>query len=219
MAKNLFERKNASDSEITELTDVSAETAKAGSSGVDINHRRVSRIGWLVLALGFGGFMLWAALAPLDQGVPASGQVVVTGNRKTVQNLGPGMVEAILVKDGDEVSKGDVLLRLDSTTARSQHQVTHSQWLVAKATEARLLADVAGEAEIVFPDELLKSRDDPRGAARWPCRRSFYVRGRRDCKPNWVRCRICWRACNRTPRDSRRRGTRKSNSRACCMKN
>jgi protease secretion system outer membrane protein len=81
---------------------------------VDINHRRVSRIGWLVLALGFGGFMLWAALAPLDQGVPASGQVVVTGNRKTVQNLGPGMVEAILVKDGDEVSKGDVLLRLDS---------------------------------------------------------------------------------------------------------
>ena len=92
MAKKLFERKNASDSEITELTDVSAETAKAAASGVDINHRRVSRIGWLIVALGFGGFMLWAALAPLDQGVPASGQVVVTGNRKTVQNLGPGMV-------------------------------------------------------------------------------------------------------------------------------
>jgi protease secretion system membrane fusion protein len=82
------------------------ETAKAGRQRcVDINHRRVSRIGWLVLALGFGGFMLWAALAPLDQGVPASGQVVVTGNRKTVQNLGPGMVEAILVKDGDEVKR------------------------------------------------------------------------------------------------------------------
>jgi len=109
--------------------------------------------------------MLWAALAPLDQGVPASGQVVVTGNRKTVQNLGPGMVEAILVKDGDEVSQGDVLLRLDSTTARSQHQVTHSQWLVAKATEARLLADVAGQSEIVFPEELLKNKDDPRAAS------------------------------------------------------
>jgi protease secretion system membrane fusion protein len=55
--------------------------------------------------LGFGGFLLWAALAPLDQGVPTSGQVVVTGNRKAVQNLAPGMVEAILVKDGDEVKE------------------------------------------------------------------------------------------------------------------
>jgi protease secretion system membrane fusion protein len=165
MAKSLFTRRDASDSEITELTDVSVATAKAGASGVAINHHHVSRIGWLVLILGFGGFMLWAALAPLDQGVPASGQVVVTGNRKTVQNLGPGMVEAILVKDGDEVRKGDVLLRLDPTTARSQFQVTHSQWLVAKATEARLLADVAGEAEIVFPEELLKSKDDPRAAS------------------------------------------------------
>jgi len=106
MAKNLFNGKKASDSEITELTDVSLETAKAGASGVAINHHHVSRIGWLVLILGFGGFMLWAALAPLDQGVPANGQVVVTGNRKTVQNLGPGMVEAILVKDGERAGGG-----------------------------------------------------------------------------------------------------------------
>ncbi|WP_374683720.1 biotin/lipoyl-binding protein, partial [Accumulibacter sp.] len=165
MANNLFEGAKAGDSEITEVSDLSARPAKAGASGVDINHHRVSRIGWVVLILGFGGFMVWAALAPLDQGVPASGQVVVTGNRKTVQNLGPGMVEAILVKDGDEVKKGDVLLRLDPTTARSLHQVTHSQWLVAKATEARLLADVEGQSEIVFPAELLKSRDDSRAAS------------------------------------------------------
>jgi len=100
-----------------------------------------------------------------DQGVPTSGQVVVTGNRKAVQNLSPGMVEAILVKDGDEVRSGDVLVRLDPTMARSQYETARSQWFVAKATEARLLAESQGQSEILFPDELLKEKDDPRAAS------------------------------------------------------
>jgi len=123
------------------------------------------RVGLWVLGVGFGGFLVWAALAPLDQGVPTSGQVVVTGNRKAVQNLSPGMVEAILVKDGDEVRSGDVLVRLDPTMARSQYETARSQWFVAKATEARLLAESQGQSEILFPDELLKEKDDPRAAS------------------------------------------------------
>ncbi len=162
MAINIFKRERSGDLDITDVADVSARPA---APGIDINHARASRIGWLVLAVGFGGFMLWAALAPLDQGVPANGQVVVTGNRKTVQNLGPGMVEAILVKDGDEVKSGDVLVRLDPTSARSQYEVAHGQWLVVTAAEARLLADAQGRSEIVFPEELLKEKDDPRAAS------------------------------------------------------
>ena len=163
MAINIFNRKSVADSDITDVTEVSDTRTKPAAS-VDINHARASRLGWWVLAIGFGGFVLWAALAPLDQGVPANGQVVVTGNRKTVQNLGPGMVEAILVKDGDEVRSGDVLVRLDPTSARSQYEVARSQWLVAKAAEARLLADAQGHSEIVFPDDLLREKDDPRAA-------------------------------------------------------
>ena len=170
MAINLFKRKKASDSGLREVSDVGdvsdvSDRKTAAIAGVDINHARASRLGWLVLAIGFGGFLLWAALAPLDQGVPASGQVVVTGNRKTVQNLGPGMVQAILVKDGDEVKGGDVLVRLDPTQARSSFEVARSQWFVVKAAEARLLADAQGSSEIVFPDELLKEKDDPRAAS------------------------------------------------------
>ena len=165
MAINLFDRKKLADRDITDVTDVADENASAAAPAVDINHRRVARIGWLVLALGFGGFLLWAGLAPLDQGVPANGQVVVTGNRKAVQNLAAGMVEAILVKDGDEVKNGDVLVRLDPTLARSQYEVARSQWFVTKAAEARLLADLQGRPEIVFADELLKEKDDPRVAS------------------------------------------------------
>ncbi|WP_313950542.1 HlyD family type I secretion periplasmic adaptor subunit [Accumulibacter sp.] len=123
------------------------------------------RVGLWVLGLGFGGFLLWAAVAPLDQGVPTSGQVVVTGNRKTVQNLAVGMVEAILVKDGDEVKEGDVLVRLDPTRARADYEVGRSQWFGAKAVKARLLADVQGHSEITFPDDLLQEKDDPRASS------------------------------------------------------
>lgn len=131
---------------------------------LDINHHKASRLGWLIALAGFGGFVLWAALAPLDEGLVAPGQVVVSGNRKTVQNLSPGMVEAILVRDGDEVKSGDVLVRLDATAAGSQYQVAYSQWLAAKTAEARLMADVAGKASINFPQELLNDAKDPRVA-------------------------------------------------------
>ena len=136
-----------------------------GEADLPMDTGHPMRVGLWVLGLGFGGFLLWAALAPLDQGVPTSGQVVVTGNRKTVQNLVPGMVDAILIKDGDEVKEGDVLLRLDPTQARSQYEVARAQWLVAKAIEARLLADVQGRSEITFPEDLLKYKDDPRAAS------------------------------------------------------
>jgi protease secretion system membrane fusion protein len=136
-----------------------------GDANLPMDTGHPVRVGLWVLGVGFGGFLVWAALAPLDQGVPTSGQVVVTGNRKAVQNLSPGMVEAILVKDGDEVRSGDVLVRLDPTMARSQYETARSQWFVAKATEARLLAESQGQSEILFPDELLKEKDDPRAAS------------------------------------------------------
>lgn len=134
----------------------------AAPARLDINHGKASRLGWLIALVGFGGFVLWAALAPLDEGLTAPGQVVVTGNRKTVQNLSPGMVEAILVKDGDQVKSGDVLVRLVATTARSQYEVAFSQWVAAKTSEARLIADTAGRTSIDFPAELLNESKDPR---------------------------------------------------------
>jgi hypothetical protein len=55
MAINLFDRNNATDSDITDVSDVS-EKKTGAVAGVDINHGRASRLGWLVLAIGFGGF-------------------------------------------------------------------------------------------------------------------------------------------------------------------
>ena len=58
---------------------------------------RAARIGLWALGLGFGGFLLWAGLAPLDEGVPSHGMVAIDTKRKAVQHLSGGIVKAVLV--------------------------------------------------------------------------------------------------------------------------
>ncbi|MFV2948746.1 MULTISPECIES: HlyD family type I secretion periplasmic adaptor subunit [Pseudomonas] len=136
------------------------DTARA-SNVLNMDERRPARIGlWMVLA-GFGGFMLWAALAPLDKGVPLSGNVVVAGSRQAVQHPTGGVIEQLLVRDGDQVTAGQVLLRLDATQARAQYESLRVQLLTARAMQARLLAERAGQATVEFSSELSKDASEP----------------------------------------------------------
>lgn len=121
-----------------------------------------SRLGWLIVLLGFGGFLLWALVAPLDQGVPLSGTVAKESNRKAVQHMVGGTVQDILVRDGDVVEAGQVLVRMNSVLARSAFDMTQGQYFTARATEARLGAERDGLAKIVFPPELEGRRGEPR---------------------------------------------------------
>ncbi|WP_041020738.1 biotin/lipoyl-binding protein, partial [Pseudomonas sp. SHC52] len=110
-------------------------------------------VGFLVLALG--GALLWACLAPLDQGVVGSGTVVVAGERKAVQSLVGGVVEKLLVSDGDRVSQGQLLVQLNTVQAQSQLDVTLGKLLNDRSIEARLMAERLGSAEIQWPEDLL----------------------------------------------------------------
>ncbi|PZU40315.1 MAG: secretion protein HlyD, partial [Acidovorax sp.] len=69
---------------------------------------RAGRWGLWALGLGFGGFLLWAALAPLDEGVPGPGVVALDTKRKAVQHLSGGIVQQVLVREGDEVKEGQL---------------------------------------------------------------------------------------------------------------
>lgn len=125
---------------------------------------RVRRWGWLLLLAGMGGFFAWAAFAPLDEGVPAPGTVLVSSHRKAVQPLQAGLIEAILVKEGDRVRSGQLLVRLDATRARAELEIGRGQLMVARASEARLLAEQDGKGSVDFPPELLERQTDPRVA-------------------------------------------------------
>jgi membrane fusion protein, protease secretion system len=121
-----------------------------------------SRLGWIIVLAGVGGFLLWAMFAPLDKGVPVSGTVTVASNRKAIQHQTGGTVEDILVKDGDVVKAGQVLVRMNDVQAKSVAEMTRVQYFTARAAEARLIAERDGKKTIAFPPELEKARNDPR---------------------------------------------------------
>ncbi len=81
-----------------------------------------ARVGYRIIAIGLGGFLLWAALAPLEEGVPTQGMVAIDTKRKAVQHLQGGIVKEVLVKEGQLVKEGDVVLRLDESTSRAQYE-------------------------------------------------------------------------------------------------
>lgn len=114
------------------------------------------RLGWWIVIGGFGGFILWASVAPLDKGVPLNGKVAVASNRKAVQYQDGGTVEEILVKEGDVVKAGDVLVRMNSIQAKANADTNRVQYYIAKASEARLIAERDDLNAIEFPQELLE---------------------------------------------------------------
>ncbi|MDH4562283.1 HlyD family type I secretion periplasmic adaptor subunit [Pseudomonas sp. BN411] len=130
---------------------------------VDLDDTRPARWGvWMVLA-GFGGFLVWAVLAPLDAGVVANATVNVTNARKTVQHLTGGEVDAILVREGDKVRAGQELVRLDPTQAIAEQGALSSQYIVAKTVEDRLMAERDGADTVTFTPGLLERfGGDPR---------------------------------------------------------
>ena len=152
----------------------------AANSAIDLNDARPRRWGWLLVVAGFGGFMAWAATAPLDAGVPSPGTVVVSGNRKAVQPMIGGKIAELAVKDGDIVKAGQVLVRFDDTQARSQFDVARGQWFSTSAVEARLVAERTGQAQIQFPEELRQEKADPRAANAMALQSQLFATRRRS---------------------------------------
>ncbi|MBB4267069.1 HlyD family type I secretion periplasmic adaptor subunit [Roseospira visakhapatnamensis] len=116
--------------------------------------RKTILAGWLVVLAAFGGLGGWAATAPLAAAVVAPGTIVVESNRKSVQHLEGGIVEEILVREGDTVRRGDVLVRLEPTQAMASAAVVTNQFETHQALEARLIAERDGRDTIVFPEDL-----------------------------------------------------------------
>ena len=127
---------------------------------VNTDARGYTRLGWAFVIVGVRGFLVWALLAPLDKGVPLLGTVATESNRKAIQHLSGGIVEDILVKDGDVVKAGQVLVRINPTIAHAAAEATRGQFFNALATEARLSAERDGKSQLVFPDQLLAAKDD-----------------------------------------------------------
>lgn len=123
---------------------------------------RYTQMGWGIVIIGLGSFMLWASLAPLDKGVPLSGTVAVASNKKAIQHENGGTVETILVKDGDVVKAGDVLVRMNNVQAQANAETARVQYITARTTQARLANERDQKSGVTLPPEFAGEQDDPR---------------------------------------------------------
>lgn len=87
----------------------------------------------------------WAYFAEIDEIVRGEGTVVPRSENKMVQNLEGGIVEKLLVKEGDIVKKGQILLKIDNGKSKSDYEATSLKSLELTAKIVRLEAEVNGK--------------------------------------------------------------------------
>ena len=115
---------------------------------------RAARIGLWTLAVGLGGFLLWAVLAPLDEGVPSQGVVSIDTKRKVVQHLSGGIVQQVFVHEGEVVQAGQPLMALDDIPAKAAYEAVRQRYLGLRAMQGRLEAEQSGTAAVAWHPDL-----------------------------------------------------------------
>ena len=112
------------------------------SENISDDPKKFLVIGWTVVLLGLAIFIFWAAFAPLDKGVPAIGNVVISGNKKSVQSSVEGIITHIFVKNGDPVSAGQTLIQLSPIQSQALVKSLSEQYDNLLITQQRLYAEL-----------------------------------------------------------------------------
>ena len=114
-------------------------------------------LGLFTLLLLMGGFGLWSWSARIAGAVVASGQVEVEQRRQVVQHPDGGVVAQILIHDGETVTAGQPLIRLDGALLNTELTIVEGQYFEILARRGRLEAERAETQEITFPEELVEA--------------------------------------------------------------
>lgn len=136
---------------------VSVKTGKPVDLVVKTNPRPCLIAGLIAVAVLIAGLGAWAALTSISGAVVSPGVVAIKGKAKSVQHLDGGIVANIKVADGDIVSKGDVLLRLDDTLLNANIKIYRSRLQETLARKSRLEAERDGAPSITWSDEIFKA--------------------------------------------------------------
>ncbi|WP_367606233.1 HlyD family type I secretion periplasmic adaptor subunit [Legionella sp. W05-934-2] len=117
-------------------------------------YQKYAHAGLGIIIVFLGGFIFWACFSTLESAAVATGQIVAETKNKSIQHLEGGIIESILVNDGETVKKGQVLITLDVTKAQASLDVLETQYYSLTAEKARLIAERDKTKSIQWPDEL-----------------------------------------------------------------
>jgi len=149
----------ASENHSPAVMDASTVRTDPASQKRDIEEpRHIIRQGLLIIALFFGALGLWSVLGHINGAVVAPGTIKIESERKTVQHLEGGIIQNILVSEGDEVTAGQALIMLESVEIDASAAMFQKQLLAQEAERVRRLAEKGLEEALHWPDEL---REEP----------------------------------------------------------
>lgn len=107
----------------------------------------------MLTAIALAGFIGWASVAEIDQVSRASGQVIPSGRVQIVQSTDGGVIEAINVREGDRVRKGQVLVTLDRVRLAAAVEEGRAKVASLKTVKARIQAELF-ERPLAFPEDV-----------------------------------------------------------------
>lgn len=122
---------------------------------IDDNRKEIrpAQLTLLILAVSFIAFGIWSSIATIEQTAKATGQVIATSRTQLIQSANDGVIQEILVQEGQEIKKGDLLVRLEQTQARAAVDESRGKVAALRAALTRLRAEVFGR-DLVFPQEV-----------------------------------------------------------------
>ncbi len=140
-----------------------ASTALVPATWYDEVPRSVSKhifAGIVLMLAAFGGFGFWATQAPLAAAVVSQGSFIATGRNKIVQHFEGGIIDSIFVSEGDMVTAGQVLVRLDETAALGKERELFLRQVRLEVAQARFQAAYEQVDTLEYPPHLETLRAD-----------------------------------------------------------
>lgn len=143
------------------MSDISYQTKhllENGASEIVLAARQDRWEGWLYIVWGGVALMalvlLWAANFNIEEVTTGSAKVVPSSREQVLQSLEGGILQALLVHEGDTVEKGQVVAKIDPTRAQASFRESANRLLALKAQAARLEAEATGQP-LAFPPDVM----------------------------------------------------------------
>lgn len=115
-----------------------------------------TRLLW-TLSIGLGVFLLWASLFQLDKVTRGSGRIIPSVQNQTVQHLEGGIISEILVREGQRIKRGDILMRIDNRFTAAELSNTQTDLVSKQLTFARLEAEARGDSTLELDPKIVES--------------------------------------------------------------
>ncbi|HAS8547093.1 TPA: HlyD family type I secretion periplasmic adaptor subunit [Vibrio vulnificus] len=142
--------------QITERNGETLDIVERFSPQDTLNIKGPIVMGFLSIALFGGGIGYWAATAKLESAAIAYGDLSVSSQRQAIQHLEGGIVERLMIQEGDYVEKGQLLIQLSEQQSLSRLESLKGKFVHAVAKESRLKAEFNNTSEIVWESDLEK---------------------------------------------------------------